>query len=105
MSSVRGMPIDAICELAKVHDMQTAKQIARRLKATREALGLNQAELCRRAGIERNAWNMFEKGTRQITVTNAVRLYEAFGVTLDWVYLGLRRGLDGELQEKLAKVA
>jgi ribosome-binding protein aMBF1 (putative translation factor) len=41
--------------------LRTAKNIGRRLRRTREALGLPQAEFCRQIGVERNVYNPFER--------------------------------------------
>jgi len=48
--------------------MRGCKSIGRRLRKTREALGLSQAEFCRQIGVQRNLYNPFEKGRRRITI-------------------------------------
>jgi len=68
-----------------------------RLRLTREALGLSQAELCRRVGISPAAWNNAETGDNRLGVDNAMELCKATGVTLDWIYLGHRAGLPQKL--------
>jgi len=76
-----------------------AVQIARRLIATRLALGLTQAELCRRSGVQQSTYNQFEKAINIISQKQAVRLCEALGLTLDWIY----RDDPGALPPKLVQ--
>jgi transcriptional regulator with XRE-family HTH domain len=71
--------------------------IGDRLRFTREALGLSQAELCRRTGIGPAAWNNSETGDNRIGIDNAILLCRATGVTLDWIFLGHRGGLPQKL--------
>lgn len=65
-----------------------AKQIARRLSATRQSIGLSQAELCRRAGVKQSAYNQYEKAVNIIGLKGAFRICACLGVSLDWLYRG-----------------
>lgn len=76
--------------------------VAERLRITREALKLTQAELCRRTGIAPNTWNNAETGDARIGVDQAMKLCRATGVTLDWIYRGIRLGLPVIILEYLA---
>jgi transcriptional regulator with XRE-family HTH domain len=67
--------------------------MAARLKLTRRALGLSQAELCRRADLSRNTYNQWERGRGRPDVHYVIRLCEAFDITLDWIFRGETRGL------------
>jgi transcriptional regulator with XRE-family HTH domain len=60
--------------------------IAKRLVASREALGLSAAELCRRIDCETNRWSQYETGKRPITLEIANRLCDEFRLSLDWIY-------------------
>ena len=62
--------------------------IAARLAATREALGLNQRQLCERTGIAPNTYNQWEKAKGRPDLDGAIILCDKFGLTLDWIYLG-----------------
>ena len=73
--------------------------MAARLKLTRAALGLSQAELCRRADLSRNTYNQWERGHGRPDVHYAMRLCEAFGITLDWIYRGEIFGLPTAVAE------
>ena len=49
---------------------------------------LQQNEFCERARIATNTYNQFEKGKKRPSIENALRLCEAYGLTLDWIYRG-----------------
>ncbi|WP_315759176.1 MULTISPECIES: helix-turn-helix transcriptional regulator [unclassified Bradyrhizobium] len=80
-------------------------EIGRRLRRTREAMKLNQAMFCRLVGIQQQAWNNYERGTRRISLDQALRVCKVTGVSLDWIYRGLAAGLPvniiNGLQEQL----
>lgn len=102
MSSAHDLAIDYDDAAPHHADMvDNAQIIAGRLKLLREALDLNQAELCRRTGLAPNRWNQYETGERPITVAAAAILCEAFGVTLDWIYRGDRSGLPDRILTKI----
>jgi transcriptional regulator with XRE-family HTH domain len=67
---------------------QPFRVVGQRLAATREALGITQAERCRRLRVDPPRWNQYEVGKRRITIEVALALRLAFGVTLDWIYVG-----------------
>ena len=79
-------------------------EVAQRLRLTRQALGLSQAELCRRTGIGPAAWNNAETGDNRMGVDNAMELCRATGVTLDWIFLGHRGGLPQKLAVDIEKL-
>ena len=67
--------------------------VAERLKQTREAMKLNQASWCRLVGIEPQAWSNYESGLRRISIDQALKVCQATGASLDWIYRGLADGL------------
>src|SRR5689334_184996 len=71
--------------------------VAERLRATRLALKLTQARLCRLTGISTASWNNAETGDARIGVDNAILLCQATGITLDWVFRGIRKDLPMEI--------
>lgn len=79
--------------------------IAGRLRATREALGLNQTEFCARAGVARNTYNQWEKGKGRPDIDGAMALCRAFRITLDWIYFGDPSKLPNDIASKLHKAA
>lgn len=62
--------------------------IAQRLVATREALGLSQAEFCRRAGVAANTYNQWEMAKGRPSIDGATKIADEFDLTLDWIYRG-----------------
>lgn len=86
-----------------VPDPLEPPMIARRLVATREAIGITQAELCRRADIKPNAYNHWEKGHGRPSLDQAVRLARTLGITLDWIYLGDLSGVPHGLASQIRR--
>lgn len=84
---------------------RTIDELAERLRLTREALDLSQAEIGRRTKISPQAWNNYERGRQRISVDEAVKLCIATGVTLDWIYRGDLRGVANELAGKIQDAA
>jgi transcriptional regulator with XRE-family HTH domain len=70
-------------------------EIGNRLRRLREtyAPGLSQREWAERHNFSPTQYNNWEKGKRRITVDEAQRLCDAYGLTLDFVYRGRRDGL------------
>jgi transcriptional regulator with XRE-family HTH domain len=67
--------------------------VAFRLAQFTAATGLTPAEICRRSGLKENAYSQYVNGQRRITVDAALKLREAFGVTLEYLYTGDMQGL------------
>jgi transcriptional regulator with XRE-family HTH domain len=80
-----------------------AAQVARRLRSTRTALRLSQAEVCRRSNIKQSTYNQYEKAVNIINRAQAFRLCNALGITLDWIYFGDLRTLPNSLAHKLTE--
>jgi transcriptional regulator with XRE-family HTH domain len=76
---------------------------ADRLKITRLALGLSQAEICRQTDITVQAWNNAETGDNRLTVDNALRVCRRYGVSLEWLFRGDIRGVPAELARRIAQ--
>lgn len=81
------------------------KSVGRRLEATRKALGLKAADICRAIDCQPNRWSQYESGERLITLPIAVKLTEHYGITLDWIYRGDPSGLPMRLHERVAVAA
>jgi len=78
--------------------------VSERLRISREALKLTQAALCRTTGISTAAWNNAETGDARIGLDNAILLCQATGLTLDWVFRGVRGGLPGPINEAIGRI-
>lgn len=81
--------------------VQSLAAIANRLTLLREALELNQAEICRAIEVQPNRWNQYETGERRITLPVAAKLVDRYGVTLDYIYLGDPAGLPKRIVDRL----
>jgi transcriptional regulator with XRE-family HTH domain len=78
--------------------------VADRLRLTRLAMGWSQAELCRRSGISPQIWNNAETGDNRISVDEAIKLCRITGVSLDWIYRGIRVLLPAVVSDALRRV-
>lgn len=72
---------------------QEVKAGAARIDALRQGLGLTQVGMAAIAGIPPTAMNAYCQGQRRISLNDAIRLCQRFGVTLDWLYFGDESGL------------
>lgn len=77
------------------------QEIAGRLLAAREAVGISSAELCRRTGINPNTYSQWETAKGRPSLDEAIKLCRALGYTLDWIYLGNPSGLPLSIASKL----
>lgn len=69
------------------------RDVATRLRRTREAFGMQQGEFAAAAGIAFNTYNQYEQGIRLVRLDNAMALCDRFELTLDWIYRGEAGGL------------
>lgn len=86
---------------AAVPHPRSITAIAERLVRTRMALGLNQTQLCARAGLAKNTYNQWEGAHGRPGLDYAIQLCDAFDLTLDWIYLGHESCLRGHFIERL----
>ena len=69
-------------------------EIGLRLTAVRKGFSdLNQKEWAAKHNFSVTQYNNWENGTRRITVDEAERLCDIYGLTLDFIYRGRRDGL------------
>lgn len=79
----------------------TREEIGRRLTALRTARALTPAELCRDLGFAANAYSQYESGTRRPNLDDMMRLALAYGVTLDFIYLGKIDGIAHDMARRI----
>lgn len=77
------------------------KEIGERLRLTREALGLTQAEFARKSKVAASAYNQYEKGKMRPAVDQAIKIRDTYKLTLDWIYLGDNSGLTAALSDAI----
>ena len=81
------------------------KVVGRRLKSLREALDFKtQVAFAEEIGVEKNTYNPWEKGTRQLTFEGALLIRKRFGIPLDYLYFGEPGGLPVRLYKRLAEL-
>lgn len=81
-----------ICETMTAMN-QPFSEIGDRLRAVREAHNETQKDWAALHGFNYTQYNNWEKGAMRITVQNAERLCDVYGLTLDFIYRGRRDGL------------
>lgn len=79
--------------------------IAHRIIATREALGLRPIDVCNDLGFRPNAYSQWESGTNRPNLDDMIRFCARYGLTLDWIYRGDPSGLQHGLATKLRQRA
>lgn len=74
---------------------------ALRLRATREALGMTQTEICRAAEIGTSTWNNWENKGWRPGIDEALKLAHAVDISLDWIYLGSLAGVPVDFAQRI----
>lgn len=73
--------------------------VAQRLVALRAALGLNKADFADIIGVDRSSYTKIEKGVKPLLPAAAYRIYELYGVDMNYVYLGQVGGVPSRLSK------
>lgn len=77
------------------------RAIGERIIQTREALEMSAADFARFVGLSTQALSNYETGYRRPQLDQAVQIVRRTGVTLDWIYFGVRAGLPMRIAVKL----
>lgn len=77
------------------------REIGKRIRAARDALGLSQVAVCKLIAMQPSAYNQWESGAVRPDPDNAERFCDAIGVTLDWIYRGRTEGLPASFWKQL----
>lgn len=80
---------------------QLTQDVARRLRLTREAFALQQAEFAEAAGLSQPQYSQFETGKRLLSLKAALLLCSKYNITLDWLFLGDPSGLPYRLADSI----
>lgn len=67
--------------------------VGNNLRVAIDALGISQAEFCRRTGIAPNKLSNYLRGDNYPDPIWLVRVCDEFGLTTDWFYRGARAGV------------
>ena len=82
------------------------KVIGKRLKSLRLALGYKtQVAFAASLGIEKNTYNPWEKGSRQLTFEGALLIRQIHKVPLDYLFFGASDGLSVGISRKILEAA
>lgn len=71
--------------------------LAPRLIAARKALGLSKAEFADMIGLDRSSYTKVEKGVKPLLPREASRIWQLYGIDLNFIYLGQVGGLPANL--------
>ena len=58
-----------------------------KLKERREALGLTQRQVAEKIGIAESAYQRYERGVTEPSISMALRLAKALNATVEYLYL------------------
>lgn len=75
--------------------------VAHRLRALREALGLNKADFADAIGLDRSSYTKVENGVKPLLPHTAYRIWQLYSVDMNYVYLGQVGGVPSSLSKKL----
>lgn len=75
--------------------------VGARLKAAREAIGLTKREFAERAGMGEQTYGPFENAKRPLTLESAKKIRKAHGITLEFMYFGIKNDLPHRIAVKL----
>lgn len=78
-------------------------EIGARLRDARERVfGLGQIEFAERAGIHHKSYNGWETGRSRVSLDGAVKLREAYGLDLEFIFFGNVDALPHSLAKALS---
>ncbi len=76
-------------DIARNETIKPYRDIGDRIKWHRSTLGLNQAEYSDAIDVERSAFALWEGGTHQLSLDGALKMNRRYGVSLDFLFLGV----------------
>ena len=86
------------------HPERTKMAVGQRMGLLREALGLDQKEFSRRAGLKPTTYNQYELGINMPELKSANKICDAYHVTLDFIYRGDSGSLKYETEAAIAAI-
>ena len=87
------------------HEDRSAEAVGYRLRILGAALGINQTQMAKRAGLATNTLNQWWKGSERMSLDKgyAWNIVDTFDVTLDYLYRGIADGLPARFRDELAE--
>jgi len=83
---------------------RTKQAVGRRLALTRQAIGLDQGEFAKMAGLKPNTYNQYEKGLYYPSIASMYALKDRFRLTTDWILDDDPSGLPFDLGSAVANL-
>lgn len=77
------------------------KETGDRLRHAREALGIAQSDFAAALGVKPQRLNNWESGDNGIPPPQLVRIWKTFGISPDYVYIGLVGNCSGTTKDKI----
>ena len=78
--------------------------IAHRLRAVRAYYDLGSAEYAEQADVSPKSYSQWESGDFRISIDGAIRLHGRFGVSLDFIYLGVMDALPHKIANVVSSI-
>lgn len=78
--------------------------VGRRIEAIYTALGIKKAHFADAVGIDRSSFTKIVKGDKPLLPRDAWRIYQLYGVDLNFIYGGQLVGLPPNLSSKLTQI-
>ena len=100
---MEGLSTDLTRQPMKLKATPDRNEVARRMVALREALGLIPSEFADSVGIDRSSLTKIEKGEKALHADHAFRISQRYAVPMDYLYRGILRDLPASLAEILRK--
>lgn len=82
----------------------TPVAVGKRLRLARKALGLRAVDMYRPLGIPATTWSNWEAGSKRISVDEAVQVAANFRIDPNFLYIGLKGGLEKALAARIAEL-
>lgn len=82
-------------------DVHHPSRVAPRIEAVRMALGLNRSEFADRIDVDRSSFTKIADGKKPLLPRDAYKIYELWGVDMNFLYLGQIRDLPPSLSSKI----
>lgn len=81
------------------------EMVSPRLALVREALGLSKAEFADAIGLDRSSYTKVEKAEKPLLPHIAFKIWELYGVDMNYIYLGRMDGLSSRMSSQLTSQA
>lgn len=75
------------------------KEVGKRIDRLRTHLGLTQVAFCAKHGFSTTQYTNWKSGLRRPSVDEAMKLVDAYGLTLDFIFRGREDGLSENMRK------